>query len=98
MGMGSELTRRGGGDHEQRPKRVWGANEAASPPSCTSSLTAAAPRTDEDKDPVKGVVERCGRALWNCAADESQLLKRHNNNSDSGDDYDSAPADCVQHA
>ena len=25
MGMGSELTRRGGGDHEQRPKRVWGA-------------------------------------------------------------------------
>ena len=24
-GYGSELTRRGGGDHEQRPKRVWGA-------------------------------------------------------------------------
>eukprot|EP00964_Phaeocystis_antarctica_P076569 scaffold47353_cov60-Phaeocystis_antarctica.AAC.2 len=44
-GDGSELTRRGGGDHEQRQKWVWGAKHLASPPSCTSACTAAAPST-----------------------------------------------------
>ena len=45
-GYGSELTRRGGGDHGQRQKRVWGAKaltKQQSPPSCTSGSTAAAP-------------------------------------------------------
>ena len=38
-GYGSELTRRGGGDHGQRQKRVWGAKALTkhqSPPSCTA--------------------------------------------------------------
>merc|ERR1712194_429413 len=40
-GYGSELTRRGGGDHGHRQKRVWGSTNR--PPSCTSGSTAAAP-------------------------------------------------------
>eukprot|EP00964_Phaeocystis_antarctica_P096877 scaffold63097_cov63-Phaeocystis_antarctica.AAC.3 len=43
----SELTRRGGGDREQRPKRVWGAkhaNEAPIAPKLHTWLsTVAAP-------------------------------------------------------
>merc|ERR1711935_807304 len=53
-GYGSELTRRGGGDHGQRQKRVWGAKALTkhqSPPSCTSGLTAAAY--------IKGKERRC---------------------------------------